>query len=212
MSEQVASPANEPLGPTPPADSTPSVLGIRFFRDVVVVVGILAFVGIYIVFLVRIVDARGSGQQADIDNQITYAASSLGGVLSAYFAFILGVARDRPSDDGGRGEVENGDDLPPDRPAMGRLVSEDAGSMVFRTPTAITWIGTLAFYAYTLIGVLTFVWSLIFTVETPDIIKGTSSAFLGTILAVFSSQFAYRTKFNAGSLPSRTTAGSDGQT
>jgi hypothetical protein len=187
MSDDSLDPAPVPAagdgggGDDPPI--APTVGGIAFFRDAVVVLGILGFVGVYVYFAWKILQAD-TGQQPDLDNQLTYLVSAIGGVLASYFAIVLGITQGDESQ-GVVGRIRQGLRTP--------LLSAPG------TPKPVTLLGTLAFWAYVVVGTGTLVLAFWKSTETPDVIKGTASVFAGYVAAVFGAQFAHRTGVNTGS-------------
>src|SRR5215213_1172423 len=72
--------------------------GVKAMRLAFLVAGLLAFLGLYVYFFIKIWDASGKKPPA-LDKQLLYVASLLTGVLGTYFAVALGIQRKDPKVD-----------------------------------------------------------------------------------------------------------------
>jgi hypothetical protein len=153
-----------------------SVRGVRTLRVLVAGGGVLLYVGLYAYFIFVILGAE-DGAVAEINSDLIYMASAIGGVLATFFAVTLGVRRKDPEvPEGGLNNL-----------AMGATVAGGAGAKPGR---AMSFVLTLGFWAYALVGVATIVVVYLYSDAAPDIVKGTATAFAGYLLAVLGSAFA----------------------
>jgi hypothetical protein len=175
MSEPAVAGQDAPPGPPAAGGATPTVFALHEFRLLVVFGGIFAFVGIYVYFLYEVWSVSDT-TPADLDKQITYLASAVGGVLATYFAFVLGIRQQDDETRTVREALSPGDSLQrgPQGVASGRW----------------SLVGSVAFWAYALVGIATLVTASVKGIQTPDTIKATAAVFGGYLAAVFGGYLA----------------------
>jgi hypothetical protein len=130
---------------------------------------LLVFAGLYVYFIIKVWTADGD-QVPDLDNQLIYAASALGGILGTFFAVSLGIQRNDPSTD--QSKLHLGP----------TLVGVDAGLAPI--------LATVALWTYAAVGVAAGATAIFQAAQTPDPIKAIAATFGGYALAVFGAAFA----------------------
>jgi hypothetical protein len=174
-------------------DEGQRVGGLALFRNLILALGIAGFVAVYAWFVIDIWN-HGPATAAGIDPQITYLAAAVGGVLASYFTFALGIGKSGPGRTMGgavatvMGTFKQTFTLAADRP----------GPAIPAGRERISVAGTIAFWAYALVGLAIVVTATVKAKETPESIKGTAAVFTGYLTAVFTATFASRTGFDAG--------------
>jgi hypothetical protein len=145
-----------------------NLAAVRLIRSSFIVVGLLAFVGLYVYFFIEIWGVDGN-VPPDLDKQLVYAASLVGGVLGTFFAIALGVQRKDPDTD------QKKLNLGP------TLVGEGGKVSVILANTALI--------LYTLVGVAAVVTAFAKSTQSPDAIKALAATFGGYAFAVFAGAF-----------------------
>ena len=174
-------------------DEGQRVGGLSLFRNLILIIGIAGFAGVYAWFVIDIWN-HGPATTANIDPQATYLAAAVGGVLASYFTFALGIGKSGPAQTMG-GAVAT----------VRETFRETFTLAVHRTgpprPAGrerISVAGTIAFWVYALVGLAIVFTATVKAKETPESIKGTAAVFTGYLTAVFTATFASRTGFDAG--------------
>src|SRR3954471_21961158 len=132
--------------------------GTNAMRFVLLIGGLLAFVGLYGYFIYEIWDAAGK-KPPKLDKQLVYIASALGGILGTFFAVALGVQR--KDSDINQQELKLGPTL------------------VGESKQVSDVLATAALWAYFAVGVAAGATALLKTVQTPDSIKAIAATFGG---------------------------------
>ncbi len=174
-------------------DEGQRVGGLSAFRNLVLGIGIAGFVGVYAWFVIDIWN-HGPATTAGIDPQVTYLAAAVGGVLASYFTFALGIGTSGTKQTLGSAVATVRESFK----ATFTAAEERPPETLRITPEPISVAGTIAFWAYALVGFAIVFTATVKTKETPESIKGTAAVFTGYITAVFTATFASRTGFNAG--------------
>jgi hypothetical protein len=121
------------------------------------------------------------GDTADINASAIYAGSALGGTLSGFFAFTLGIRKS---------VATQPDPSPSDTvtspPQMALGITIASGS---REEVAFTLLTTLAIWSYALVGGAAIVTVFFRSGSSPESVKAVASAFVGLVFALFNQVF-----------------------
>jgi hypothetical protein len=141
--------------------------GSATLRFLFLVGGLVAFAVLYAYFIYEIWTASDN-TTPDLDKQLVYMASALGGVLGTFFAVALGIQRKDPN-------VDQRD--------------LKLGSTLLGTTGPSEALATAALWLYAAVGLAAGVTAILKSVESPDAIKALAAVFGGYGFAVFSAAF-----------------------
>src|SRR5262249_8102211 len=112
-----------------------------------------------------------------------YAGSAIGGTLSGFFAFTLGI-RVGTTQPGSSSTTQPGTVTSPPQIALGITIA--SGS---RPEVAFTLLTTLAIWSYAAIGAAAIVTVFFKSGSSPESVKAVASAFVGLVFALFNQVF-----------------------
>ncbi len=151
-------------------------LGINALLFTILFVTLVAYLAIWGWVIWQIWD----GDSADINAAAIYAGSALGGTLSGFFAFTLGIRVGTGPD----ASAPTGTVSSPTQKALGITVS--SGS---REEVALTLVTTLAIWSYAAVGGAAIVTVFFKSGSSPESVKAVASAFVGLVFALFNQVF-----------------------
>jgi hypothetical protein len=154
-------------------------LGINALLFTILFVTLLAYLAIWSWVIWQIWD----GDSASINSAAIYAGSALGGTLSGFFAFTLGI-RVGTSQPGAPPAAPAGTVSSPPQMALGITIS--SGS---REEVAFTLLTTLAIWSYAAVGGAAIVTVFFKSGSSPESVKAVASAFVGLVFALFNQVF-----------------------
>jgi hypothetical protein len=129
-----------------------------------------------------------TGDSADINASAIYAGSALGGTLSGFFAFTLGIrVATNQSGTPASAPAPAGTVSSPPQMALGITIATGSGEEV-----AFTLLTTLAIWSYALVGGAAIVTVFFRSESSPESVKAVASAFVGLVFALFNQVFQSR--------------------
>jgi hypothetical protein len=154
-------------------------LGVNTLLFTILFVTLLAYLAIWGWVIWQIWD----GGSTDINSAAIYAGSAIGGTLSGFFAFTLGI-RVGTAQPGAAAAAPTGTVTSPTQIALGITIS--SGS---REEIAFTLLTTLAIWSYAAVGGAAIVTVFFKSGSSPESVKAVASAFVGLVFALFNQVF-----------------------
>jgi hypothetical protein len=154
-------------------------LGINTLLFTILFVTLLAYLAIWGWVIWQIWD----GDSTDINAAAIYAGSAIGGTLSGFFAFTLGI-RVGTAQPSATTSAPTGTVTSPPQMALGITIS--SGS---REEIAFTLLTTLAIWSYAAVGGAAIVTVFFKSGSSPESVKAVASAFVGLVFALFNQVF-----------------------
>jgi RsiW-degrading membrane proteinase PrsW (M82 family) len=152
-------------------------LGINALLFTILFVTLLAYLAIWswVIWQIWTDDAT------EINSAAIYAGSALGGTLSGFFAFTLGIRKTAAATQPAQlaGTVNT-----PPQMALGITIA--SGS---REEIAFTLITTLAIWSYAIVGAAAIATVFFRSGSSPESVKAIASAFIGLVFALFNQVF-----------------------
>jgi len=155
-------------------------LGINALLFTILFVTLLAYLAIWGLVMWQIWD----GDATDVNAAAIYAGSALGGTLSGFFAFTLGIRKSVGSSPDPLPNQPAGTLASPPQMALGLTISSGSVDEV-----AFTVLTTLAIWSYALVGGAAIVTVFFQSGSSPESVKAVASAFVGLVFALFNQVF-----------------------
>jgi hypothetical protein len=156
-------------------------IGVQALLFSILFLCLFAYLGIW-GFVVARIWQSGDGA-ADVSSFAIYAGSALGGTLSGFFAFVLGIRKSQTAANPVSAAESPASPTPP-QVALG--ITIDPGS---RAQIAYSLLTTLAIWSYAVVGVAALATVFFRSGSSPDSVKAVASAFIGLVFALFNQVF-----------------------
>ena len=155
-------------------------LGINTLLFTILFVTLLAYLAIWGWVIWQI----WNGDSTDINSTSAaiYAGSAIGGTLSGFFAFTLGI-RVGTAQPGAAAAAPTGTVTSPTQIALGITISSGSEKIAF------TLLTTLAIWSYAAVGGAAIATVFFKSGSSPESVKAVASAFVGLVFALFNQVF-----------------------
>jgi hypothetical protein len=153
-------------------------LGIQPLLFIILFLTLFAYLAIWTWVVVQIWQSDPDAVP-DVNSFAIYAGSALGGTLSGFFAFTLGIQRSMQA-------TASAEQQPISPPQMALGLTIARGS---RADVAFTLLTTLAIWFYAAVGVAALATVFFRPGSSPESVKAVASAFIGLVFALFNQVF-----------------------
>jgi hypothetical protein len=155
-------------------------MGINTLVFTILFVTLLVYLAVWSWVVYQIWDG-----DTDINSFAIYVGSALGGTLSGFFAFTLGIRKTATTPGAGAADpTASGQMNTPAQMALGITISRGSPDEI-----AFTLLTTLAIWAYAAVGAAALATVFFRAGSSPESVKAVASAFVGLVFALFNQVF-----------------------